>query len=282
MSFPGFGDIAERLRRVTVQVRAGGGGCGSGVVWSAGGRIVTNAHVLAGGCPEIELWNGRRVAARVLTANPGRDLALLQADIGGATAARAGDSSLLRPGESVIAVGNPFGFTGAASAGTIHSVGAFRGLGARTWVASDVRLAPGNSGGPLANARGELVGINTMIASGLAFSIPSSAVAQFVARVTDPASGLGIVARPVPLKGDSGWIGVLILEIAPDSPAERASLLPGDVLIALGGRRFRSLDGFENALYASQPELLAIEFHRGGDARSRSVVAQMMTPARAA
>jgi len=282
VSFHGFGDVAERLRRATVQVRAGGKGCGSGVLWGADGRIVTNAHVVAAGRPVIELWNGRRVASRVLAADRGRDLALLQADTDGAAAVQPGDSSLLRAGELVVAVGNPFGFTGAVSTGTVHSVGTFRGLGARNWVASDVRLAPGNSGGPLANARGELVGINTMIAGGLAFSIPSNNVAKFVARSNDPHAGLGIVARPVPLAGDSAGIGVLVLEIVPDSPAERASLLPGDVLIALTGQRFHSLDDFENALSASRTGLLEVEFRRGGGARSRSVMVRMAMAARAA
>lgn len=286
MSFRGFGDVAERLRRATVQVRAGGRGCGSGVVWSADGRIVTNAHVVAAGRPEVELWNGRRVAARVIAADRGRDLALLQADTAqadtGSAAAQTGDSSLLRVGELVVAVGNPFGFTGAASTGTIHSVGTFRGLGARNWVASDVRLAPGNSGGPLANARGELVGVNTMIAGGLAFSIPSNAVAQFVGRAADRHAALGVVVQPVPLDGESERIGVLILEIVSDSAAERASLLPGDVLIAVSGRRFRALDDLENALYASRTGLLEVEFRRGGAARSRSVMVRMMMAARAA
>lgn len=287
MSFHGFGDVAERLRRATVQVRAGGRGCGSGVVWSADGRIVTNAHVVAAGRPEVELWNGRRVASRVIAEDRGRDLALLQADTaqadtGSPAAAQTGDSSLLRVGELVVAVGNPFGFTGAVSTGTIHSVGTFRGLGARNWVASDVRLAPGNSGGPLANARGELVGVNTMIAGGLAFSIPSNAVAQFVGRAADRHAALGVVVQPVPLDGESGQIGVLVLEIVRDSAAERASLLPGDVLIAVSGRRFRSLDDFENALYASRTGLLEVEFRRGGAARSRSVMVRMAMAARAA
>jgi len=282
VSFHGFGDVAERLRRATVQVRAGGRGCGSGVVWSADGRMVTNAHVVAAGRAEIELWNGRRVAARVIAADRGRDLALLQADTGSPAAAQTGDSSLLRAGELVVAVGNPFGFTGAVSTGTIHSVGTFRGLGARNWVASDVRLAPGNSGGPLANARGELVGVNTMIAGGLAFSIPSNAVAQFVGRAADQHAALGVVVQPVPLEGESGQIGVLVLEIVRDSAAERASLLPGDVLIAVSGRRFRSLDDFENALYVSRTGLLEVEFRRGGAARSRSVMVRMAMAARAA
>ena len=282
MGFHGFGDVAERLRRATVQVRSGGRGSGSGVVWSADGRIVTNAHVVAAGHPELELWDGRRTTSRVLAADRARDLALLQTDTGGAAAVRTGDSSLLRAGELAIAVGNPFGFTGAVSTGTIHSVGTFRGLGARSWVASDVRLAPGNSGGPLANARGELVGLNTMIAGGLAFSIPSNAVAQFIRRASNRHSGLGVVARPVPLEGDSGRIGVLLLEIDRDSAAERASLLPGDVLIAAGGRRFQSLDDFETAIYTSPDGLLEIEFRRGGDGRTRTVVARMAMAARAA
>src|SRR5579864_5969612 len=171
-----LGEVIERLRRSTVQVRAGGSGCGSGVVWRAEGQVVTNAHVLSESRtgpkerPEarlgIELWTGRKVAARVLKSDRRRDLALLQIDSEALSIAAQGDSDALRPGELVIAVGSPFGFTGAVSTGVIHSVGPLRGFRERPWVASDVRLAPGNSGGPLANARGEIIGINTMIAGG--------------------------------------------------------------------------------------------------------------------
>ncbi len=155
-----FGDVVEKLRRSTVQV----GGGGSGVIWSPDGNIITNAHVVEGapdrsGAVEVQLWDGRRLSGSVVKKDRRRDLALLQVQASGLPAALPGDSNALRVGELVIAVGNPLGFIGAASTGVVHKVDN------RSWVVSQLRLAPGNSGGPLANARGELVGINTMIAA---------------------------------------------------------------------------------------------------------------------
>src|ERR1039457_3062823 len=165
----GFGEIAERLRRSTVQVfsdrRRGGG---SGVVWKPDGLIVTNAHVARQLQAQVELWDGRVVAYDVR-----RDLAALriapQGSAGGLAAsdyaasdyaATPGDSGALRPGELVIAVGSPLGFSGALSTGVVHSIGALPGMGRQDWVRADVQLAPGNSRGPLADAWGNVVGIN--------------------------------------------------------------------------------------------------------------------------
>lgn len=97
---------------------------------------------------EVELWDGRRLPARVLTRDARRDLASLRVTAASADAAAAGDSSSLRPGELVIAVGSPLGFAGAVSTGVVHSVGPIRGMGNRAWIRAQVRLAPGNSGGP--------------------------------------------------------------------------------------------------------------------------------------
>src|ERR1039457_2287132 len=172
----GFGEIAERLRRSTVQVfsdrRRGGG---SGVVWKPDGLIVTNAHVARQPQAQVELWDGRRFEARVVAYDASRDLAALriaaQGSAGGLAvsagglaagdyAATPGDSSRLRPGELVIAVGSPLGFSGALSTGVVHSIGALPGMGRQDWVRADVQLAPGNSRGPLADAWGNVVGIN--------------------------------------------------------------------------------------------------------------------------
>lgn len=266
-----FGEVAERLRRVTVQVFVGGNSRGSGVVWNAAGLVLTNAHVLAERSMQVVLWNGRRLAASVQKKDRRRDLALLQIDVDGLSSAIPGDSDALRPGELVIAVGSPFGFVGAVSTGVIHSVGPFAGT-ARAWVVSDVRLAPGNSGGPLANAQGQVIGVNTMIAGGLALAIPSRSVEQFLEGSAAGHVYLGVTARPVPLERS---VGFLVLEIAPQSPAERASLLPGDLLIGAAHRLFGSADDLENALHASRDGKLEIEFRRGASRHNRRVVAQL-------
>lgn len=171
----------EQLRRSTVQVFLRGvRGGGSGVITSGTGDIVTNAHVVRGRHPMIELWDGRRFPARLIALARRHDLALLKVNTIHLPAAELGDSSVLRPGEITIAVGNPLGFTGALSTGVIHAVGPVAGAGPNNWVQADVRLAPGNSGGPLADAQGRVVGINTMIAAGLALAIPSNVVREFL------------------------------------------------------------------------------------------------------
>lgn len=264
-----LGEVVERLRRSTVRIGSGGRHFGSGVVWSDR-RIVTNAHVLGSGDPRIEPWNGRRVAARVVKTDRRRDLAALQIDCDGVPAAAHGDSGNLRPGELLIAVGSPFGFSGAASTGVFHNTGALAGS-ARTWIVSDVRLAPGNSGGPLANARGEVVGINTMLAGRMALSIPAASVARFLESTGARQPGLGVVVRP--MEPRLGQPGFLVLEVLPQSAAERASLKPGDLLVGAAGNSFRSLDDFEDALETAREGRLQIEFRRGDPARIRRVVA---------
>jgi serine protease Do len=176
-----MGETAEQLRRATVQVQLDGmRGGGSGVIVSSLGYIITNAHVVRGRHPMIELWDGKRFPSKLIALARRHDLALVKADTLGLPYAAFADSSRLRAGEIVMAVGNPLGFTGALSTGVIHAVGPMAGLGRNNWVQADVRLAPGNSGGPLADAAGRIVGINTMIAQGLALAIPSNVASDFL------------------------------------------------------------------------------------------------------
>jgi len=277
-----FGEITERLRRVTVQVRAGANAGGSGVVWSDAGRIVTNAHVLQGDSVRVELWNGRQLTARVVKKDPRRDLAALEVEAEIVPFAAAGDSEALSPGELVIAVGNPYGFIGAVSTGVVHSSGS-NNLVPGTWIVSSVRLAPGNSGGPLSNARGEVIGINTMIAGGLGFAIPSKAVLRFLAISSGSKAYLGVTVRPVQRTWKAAGDGLLVLEIASKSPAAQASLLPGDVLCAANHRRLSVPEDLEDALSASAGGPLEIQFRRGDSNRPRRVVVHpVLEPSRAA
>src|SRR5436853_433141 len=193
MAIPGFGEIAEQLRRSTVLIHSGGRGLGSGVICSSNGVLVTNAHVVRSTRPAVQLWDGREFEASVQSRDPWRDLAQLRIDARNLPAASAADSSQLRPGELAIAIGNPMGFVGALATGVIHGVGPLRGLGPHSWVQAEVRLAPGNSGGPLADARGRVVGINTMVAGRLALAIPSNAVRDLLSAA--PSDGrLGVTA----------------------------------------------------------------------------------------
>ena len=171
--------ITGRLRRITVQVHGSSASAGSGVIWISNGLIVTNAHV-ARGRAAVVLPGGRAVEARGLAWDPEHDLAALAVDADGLSAADVGDSDSLRVGDLVVAVGNPFGLAGAVTTGVIHALGPRRAAGP-SFIQADLRLAPGNSGGPLADARGRVIGINAMIAGGLALAVPSNVVARFLA-----------------------------------------------------------------------------------------------------
>src|SRR6202790_110540 len=230
MAIPGFGEIAEQLRRSTVLIQSGGRGSGSGVIWSDDGIVVTNAHVVRGSQVSVQLWDGREFEAAIRSRDPRRDLAQLCVDATNLPAASSADSSQVRPGELAIAIGNPMGFVGALTTGVIHAVGPLRGLGSQSWVQADVRLAPGNSGGPLADARGRLIGINTMVAGTLALAIPSNTVQDFL--FAGPSDAwLGVTVHPVKVPRSNTFasgghrFGLVLLEVEPRSPASFASLL---------------------------------------------------------
>lgn len=264
----GFGEIAERLRRSTVPVfsdrRRGGG---SGVVWKSDGLIVTNAHVARESHAQVELWDGRRFEARTVAYDGRRDLAALRiAALDSALEAAApGDSGALRPGELVIAVGSPLGFSGALSTGVVHSIGALPGMGRQNWIRADVRLAPGNSGGPLADARGNVIGINTAIVNGLGAAVPSNAVAAFLEGGARPS--LGVTLSPVPF-------GLLILELDPEGAAAAASLRAGDVLVG-------SFDSLSETLDSGR-DVLRLQFFRGDRNRVREAFVRLASRAVAA
>ncbi|HUJ51435.1 MAG TPA: trypsin-like peptidase domain-containing protein [Bryobacteraceae bacterium] len=262
----GFGEVAERLRRSTVQVFSGtrgAQGTGSGVIWTSDGTVITNAHVALGDRARVELWDGRAIETRVAARDARADLAVLKLGVPGLAAVAWRDSTSLRPGELVVAVGNPLGFVGALTTGVVHAAGSVRGLGRRRWVQAAIRLAPGNSGGPLADAEGRVVGINTMVvAGGVALAIPSDNVADFLKRGSRPV--LGVVVRPVD-------VGLLVLEVIPNSPAENASLLIGDLLVSVNGRRIESMDNLGDAIDHAAGALLKIGFFRGDRRREREV-----------
>ena len=278
MAFSGFGEIAEQLRRSTVLINAGSRGNGSGVIWSADGAIITNAHVVARGHRlRVQLWDAREFDATVASRDPAYDLALLRVNASDLSSAPIADSSRVRPGELAIAIGNPLGFVGALTTGVVHAVGPLRGLGPQSWVQADVRLAPGNSGGPLADARGRVIGINTMVAGRLALAIPSNVVTDFLAAGSSD-SWLGVTLYPVqvPRPGRSHKsFGLVVLEIEPGSPAAQASLLPGDILLGADEKPFDLLEDMARALRGTGPRTLRLEFLRGDYARIRRVTVQL-------
>jgi len=180
-------ELARHLRAVTVRIHTSStrfDAVGAGVLWPAGDRVVvvTNAHVVPpnrGDDVSVEGVSGFAVDASVTARNPDLDLALVALrDVHDEwpTPATFGDARVLRPGEIVVALGHPFGVPGALSVGVVHLVP----NGDDAWLRADIRLAPGNSGGPLATLDGAVVGINCMIARGLGIAIPSHVAARFV------------------------------------------------------------------------------------------------------
>ncbi|HEX3463352.1 MAG TPA: trypsin-like peptidase domain-containing protein [Candidatus Elarobacter sp.] len=225
--------LAERLRASTVAVRVGRAGAGSGVIWASDGAIVTNAHVASRPRAEVVLSDGRRFDARLERRDAARDLALLRIDARDLPAAAVREPGDLRPGEVLVAVGHPLGIPNALTMGIAHAA---VGEGARRFVQADLRLAPGNSGGPLADARGRVVGINSMVAGGLALAVPSDDVQRFTGALREP-SLLGVQLAPARLRDGRDVLVVIALEAG--GRAQRAGLLVGDVLLARDPRRLR-------------------------------------------
>jgi len=177
-----------------VVVQSGRHGFGAGIIWDASGLILTNQHVAQGGRRrfrpaesrlQIGLADGRKFPAQIVGRDPEIDLALLKIEAEGLPAAPIADSHALRVGEFVMAVGHPWGQRGLVTAGLISGLGRADTRGPRGSVEiirSDVRLAPGNSGGPLVNAAGQVIGLNTMIVGGdLGVAIPIHLAAEFAA-----------------------------------------------------------------------------------------------------
>jgi serine protease Do len=277
MVIPGFGEVAEQLRRSTVVIHAGGSG--SGVIWSTDGMIVTNAHVARGSQVGVQLWDGRELEAKIMSRDSRRDLALLRVNANDLPAAPVADSSQVRPGELAIAIGNPLGFIGALTTGTVHAIGPLRSLGPHSWIQANLRLVPGNSGGPLADARGRVIGINSMAAGRLALAIPSNAVQDFLSESPSDA-WLGVKVHPVKVPQSAVQrtvFGLVVLEVEPGSSAANASLLPGDILLGTEEKPFAAIDDLLLALRGHGPRLQRLEFLRGDYLRVRRVSVQLGT-----
>jgi serine protease Do len=263
--------MIEDAQRSVVQVRSGGRGIGAGVIWRPDGLVMTNHHVVAGGRRDVKvaLQDGRTFGAEVVKSSRSLDLALLKLEGGheDLPAAPVGDSDALRVGELVYAIGHPWGRVGAVSAGIIGGVGELRGPGPRPrrgsstrYVRSDVILAPGNSGGPLLNARGKVVAINAMIFGSMAVSIPSNAASAWVAAERRPRLGIGVlpVELPESMRNEAGASGLVVAAV--ETGADRAGLLVGDILLDIAGEPL------------GEPGTLLEAIARAGDAVSLRVM----------
>jgi serine protease Do len=279
MPIPVPGRAAEHLRRACVQIFTTGArhnGNGSGIVLP-NERVLTNAHVARGSRLMVQSWEGQNYNAVIIKSDARRDLALLSVAGLRSPSVSLGDSDRLRSGTAVFAVGNPLGFVGAVSSGVVHSIGPLPAMNGLPWdlhwIQADVRLAPGNSGGPLATFDGQVVGLNTMVISGgLSLAIPSRTAEAFIAR-SGEAPKLGITIRPITTK--AGQFGLMILEVEEGSAANSASLLPGDIVVGAAGRPFRYVDDLDDALLKASSPMVTLDFYRGGTNGLRHVAVQL-------
>jgi serine protease Do len=239
--------MLEDVQRSVVQVRSSGRGIGAGVIWPGDGLVLTNHHVISARRRRdnirVALYDGRTLDAEVVKSGRRLDLALLrlEGDHGDLRPAPIGDSDALRVGELVYAIGHPWGSVGAVSAGIVGGRDELRGPGrgsSARYVRSDVALAPGNSGGPLLNARGEVIAINAMIFGLMALSIPSNAAEAWIAGERRRRLGIGVLPVEIPafLRREAGTAGLVIASVETGGAADRAGLLVGDVLLASAGK----------------------------------------------
>jgi S1-C subfamily serine protease len=240
---------------------------GSGVVIAPDGYILSNSHVVHGAKSlEVTLADGRTVPARVIGDDPATDLAVIQTTVGGLTAAQLGDSDSLKAGQLVIAIGNPLGFQATVTAGVVSALG--RSLRSSTGrlienvIQTDAALNPGNSGGPLVDSRGRVVGINTAIiqgAQGICFAVPVN-TARWVAgklmtegRVRRAYLGVTAENRPIHVRiarehGLPAAVAVGVVAVAEGSPAAAAGLQPRDVITHLGETPLGGVDDLQRFL----------------------------------
>jgi len=259
-------------------------GQGSGVIIDEAGYILTNNHVVAGATRvDVELSDGHTVRnAKVIGVDPLTDIAVLKIDVGGLKAAEWGDSDELKVGDPVLAAGSPFGLARTITAGIISAKGrrgVVHDLNYQDFLQTDAALNPGNSGGPLVDLNGKVVGINTAIYGqryqGISFAIPSQIARDVYEQLREKGSvsrgWLGVsmqeldenIARQL---GIEGLDGALVAGVMPQSPAERAGIEPGDVIREFAGEKIADPADLGLAVGRMKPGSEAeIRITRGGE-----------------
>jgi S1-C subfamily serine protease len=247
-------------------------GAGSGVVITPDGYILTNDHVVANARRiSVSMADGRRLPATVVGTDPATDLAVIRIEASGLPYAGFGDSTLLRVGQLVIAIGNPFGFQSTVSTGVVSALGrslrAPEGRLIENIIQHTAPLNPGNSGGPLVDSHGRIAGINTAIivmAQGIGFAIPANTakwvVSQLLTHGTVRRGYLGIAGRPRQLDRRlvrfhqlKQEIGLEVMSVDPQGPGGQAGLQSGDIIVAIDGREVASADDIQRYLADFSP-----------------------------
>ena len=242
-------------------------GHGSGFIFTRDGFALTNSHVAHDATKlEVVLSDGRHVRAEAVGDDPDTDLAVLRLDGGDFPVAELGDSRALRVGELVVAIGNPYGFQQTVTAGVVSALSrSFRSVGGRLIddvIQTDAALNPGNSGGPLANGRGQVIGVNTAVilpAQGICFAVGINTakfvVAQLLKEGRVRRARIGVAGQNVPLnrmviRQHALEVpgGILVLSVEAGSPAERAGITGGDVIVSLNGEPVAGIDDLHRVL----------------------------------
>jgi S1-C subfamily serine protease len=268
------------------------GSTGSGVIVAPDGLVLTNSHVVGGGTGvKVTTVDGRSLGARVVGDDPDTDLALVRVDAPVTLPAAAlGNSKLLRRGQLVIAIGNPLGFESTVTTGVVSALG--RSLRAQSGrliddvIQTDAALNPGNSGGPLVSSHGEVVGINTAVimgAQGICFAVAANTASfvlgELVRHGRVRRAYIGIAAQQFSLSrrrrhaaGLSQESAVIIASIEPGSPAERAGLAAGEIILALDGTAVTGADDLIRLLAGEKiGRSVEIETLRNGERRRVSL-----------
>jgi S1-C subfamily serine protease len=271
----------------------GGEGAGSGMIVAPDGFVLTNHHVVEDAAEiEVSTTDGGTFAAQLVGADPATDLAVVRAGANGLPSIALGDSDAARVGQLVIAIGNPLGFQNTVSTGVISALGrTLRGQAGRlieNVIQTDVPLNPGNSGGPLVDSRGRVIGINTAIigmAQGISFSVPVN-TARWVmgelftrGKVRRAYLGLAGQARPLGRRaqryfGLATTSAVEVISVETNGPAQRAGLREKDRIVALNGQSVATVDDIHRLLTTHPPGTpLALTVLRDGGQREVRVVA---------
>jgi putative serine protease PepD len=278
------GDVAAIYKAASpavVSIRAGNGS-GTGFVVDTDGTIVTNAHVVGeNDRVEVQFSDDRTVTGEVRGVDASSDLAVVHVDAGNLTALELADSDTVRTGQLAVAIGSPFGLPQTATSGIVSGTGrhiqAPDGFQIDSVIQTDAPINPGNSGGPLLDAAGQVIGVNSQIATGgngngnvgIGFAVPANTVRDVIPRLergeTIRRAYLGLSTAP-------GNNGALVREATAGGPAAEAGVRAGDVIVAVGGERVSEPDDVATAIQDRRPgETVEVELRRGGDVRTVDV-----------